>query len=210
MASPREHAGEVPVSPWQRSQVESAEVSQAPHVTSGAFFMIKLLTRRAQRRPIIFHKNGNDRAGRIARRVVLNWVQEKHLRGLSLGQTRALVLSDASKQSSTGRIKTRNKFTDPAWPRLAQLSEGRGCPEDQAYWPLLLVGLPSSSVIQEGSGLNLNRPQPEALDTLRHTECSNDSGELGQLHHREVKTMAMCGGAALGRKRQVGLSLMTA
>lgn len=109
------------MSPWQRSQVESAEVPQAPHVTSGAFFTIKLLTRRAQRRPIIFHKNGNDRAGRIARRVVLNWVQEKHLRGLSMGQTRALVLSDASKQSSTGRIKARNKFTDPAWPRLAQL-----------------------------------------------------------------------------------------
>lgn len=120
------------MSPRQRSQVESAEVPQAPHVTSGAFFTIKLLTRRAQRRPIIFHKNGNDRAGRIARRVVLNWVQEKHLRGLSMGQTRALVLSDASKQSSTGRIKARHKFTDPAWPRLAQLSEGRGCPEDQA------------------------------------------------------------------------------
>lgn len=51
------------------------------------------------------------------------------------------MLSDASKQSSTGRIKARNKFTDPAWPRLAQLSEGRGCPEDQAL---------SEGCLQEG------------------------------------------------------------
>lgn len=59
-------------------QVESAEVTHVPHVTSQAFFKIKLLTRRVQRRPIIFHENGNYRAGQIASQVVLSWIQEKH------------------------------------------------------------------------------------------------------------------------------------
>lgn len=77
-ASPRELAGAAPASPWQRGRVESAEVTHAPHVTSGAFFKIKLLTRRVQRRPIIFHGNGDYRAGRITSRVVLSCIQEKH------------------------------------------------------------------------------------------------------------------------------------
>ena len=62
----------------------SAEVTQAPRVNiTGVFFSfffpkIKLLTRRVQRRPIIFHENGNSRAGQIASWVVLSWIQEKH------------------------------------------------------------------------------------------------------------------------------------
>lgn len=61
----------------------SAEVTLAPRVNiTGVFFSffpkIKLLTRRVQRRPIIFHENGNSRAGQIASWVVLSWIQEKH------------------------------------------------------------------------------------------------------------------------------------
>lgn len=71
--------------------------------------------------------------------------------------------------------------------------QGPGCGLSWSrYWPLLLVGLPSFSPTQEGSGLNLNRDQSQRHLTLGtmaeragHTEGS--SGGLGQLHHREVK-----------------------